>query len=70
MLRKTIFLLVIVRLSTGVVTDAPVDFSQHKLIRILPDRITHFDVLDKIKTHFKVSFQIIFYQNFFTLFSK
>jgi hypothetical protein len=70
MLCKTIFFLVIARLSTGVVIEAPVDFSQHKLIRILPNRITQLDVLEKIKTDFKVSFQIIFYQNFFYFFSK
>jgi hypothetical protein len=68
MLCKTIFLLVIARLSTGVVTEAPVDFSQHKVIRILPNRITQLNVLEKIKTDFKVSFQIIFYQNFFYFF--
>jgi hypothetical protein len=70
MLCKTIFLLVIARLSTGVEIEAPVDYSQHKVIRILPNRITQLNALEKIKTHFKVSFQIIFYQNFFYFFSK
>jgi poly(3-hydroxyalkanoate) synthetase len=70
MLCKTIFLLVIARLSTGVVIEAPVDFSQHKVIRILPNRITQLNALEKIRTDFKVSFQIIFYQNFFYFFSQ
>ncbi len=56
MLCKTIFLLVFAHLTIGAVIEAPVDYSQHKIIRILPNRVRQLKVLEKIKTDFNVSF--------------
>jgi hypothetical protein len=60
MLCKTIFLLVIAHFTIGAVIEAPVDYSQHKIVRILPNRVKQLNVLEKIKTNFNVSFKINF----------
>jgi len=55
MLRKIICLLVIAQITIGAVIEPPVDFSQHQIIRILPNKLIQLDVLEKIKNDFEVT---------------
>jgi len=65
MLRKTICLLVISQIAIGAVIEPPVDFSQHQIIRILPNQLKQLDVLEKIKNDFDVIFHLLPYHSYF-----
>lgn len=51
-------------LDTGPDYDSPVDFSEHKLISILPKRLKQLHVLEKLKLDFNVNYIDLNY-NFF-----
>ena len=56
MFYKTVLVLGIIQTVFGSAIEAPVDYSQHKIIRILPKSAQNNEELLKLKTHFDVLF--------------